>query len=49
MKSGKEDLQKRGFATQEDIDLLSGRPEAELMELLHSGNAVMRTASMILK
>ncbi|SNT27931.1 hypothetical protein SAMN05446037_10721 [Anaerovirgula multivorans] len=45
MKSSKEDLLKRGFAVQEDIALLSGKPQEELLDLLHSDNAIIRTAS----
>lgn len=47
MKSSEEKLQKRGFATEQDIDLLRGKSQKELLELLHSGNTVLRTAAAI--
>lgn len=47
MKSTEKELQKRGFATPQDIDLLRVKSENELLELLHSSNAVLRTAATI--
>lgn len=45
MKSSKDDLRKRGYATQEDIDSLNGKSQRELLDLIHADTAVVRTAS----
>ena len=45
LKSSHKDLQDRGFATQQDIELLGDKSEEELLKLLHADNPVIRTAS----
>lgn len=46
MKSSQEILRKRGFVIQEDILLLSNKPQEELFNLLYSDRAYIRTASV---
>lgn len=43
MKSCISDLQKRGYATSEDTERLSGLPQKILIEKLHSSDAAIRT------
>lgn len=45
MKSGKEALQRRGFASDRDVASMSGMTQTELMELLSAEDAVIRTAA----
>jgi hypothetical protein len=45
LKSSQEDLIKRGLASKTDIEDLSTRSQAQLIELLHSNRAITRTAS----
>ncbi|SHO46881.1 hypothetical protein [Anaerocolumna xylanovorans] len=45
LKSSQEDLAKRGFASIEDIEKFSTLSREELIDLLHSDNAVFRTAA----
>lgn len=45
MKSSREELQKRGYADERAIAALRGLPQEELLYLLHSDNAVVRTAA----
>lgn len=45
MRSSKADLQKRGFASEEDFAALSDCTEEQLLTLLHDQSAVVRTAA----
>lgn len=45
MKSSKNDLQKRGYAYTEDIEKLKEFSQSDLVNLLHSNNAVTRTSA----
>lgn len=45
MKSSVKDLKRRGFVTDEEIAALEGTPQEILLELLHSENAVTRSAA----
>ncbi|MFT4146187.1 MAG: hypothetical protein QM644_17185 [Mobilitalea sp.] len=45
MKSSQESLKKRGLPLKQDIEELSTLPQAQLIELLHSEDAITRTAS----
>ena len=45
MKSSKDDLRKRGFASREDIESLRGKSQEDLLALLHADTSVVRTAS----
>jgi len=45
LKSSIDDLRRRGFATQEDIESLRGKSQKNLLALLHADSAVVRTAS----
>lgn len=46
MKSSEAELRKRGFALQEDIDLLKDKTQEELFNLLNADNAAVRTAAV---
>lgn len=46
MKSSKDNLRKRGFTYESDIDLLNNKSQSELFELLFSNIATVRTASI---
>jgi hypothetical protein len=45
LKSTKEDLQKRGYMTTKDIELLTDSSKEQLFELLHSKEAATRSAA----
>jgi hypothetical protein len=47
LKSSKEELQKRGFAEEEEIALLAGKSQEELLLLLQEHNPVLRTSAAV--
>lgn len=46
MKSSQNELEKRGFATEEDIRKIGQESQLELLKLIHSDNQVIRTSAV---
>lgn len=45
MRSSKEDLRKRGYVTDKDIEVLAAISQEQLLDMLHSNDAVTRSAA----